>query len=305
MKFLAGRDKLLASARQPGVRYSRWESRFAYLALVPVVLYVILFFLFPVIMAFYCSLYDLSWGEFVGLQNYREAFFEDPRVWKSIRNTLVYALIRIPTTIVLGFLIANSLNTIRRGKGTLIFGFFAPHIANFVAFAAVFMYLYGNGGLFNAILQAIGLPPQPFIRSVRQALPSVALMDAWKHVGFDVIIILAALQNIPKDFYEAAIIEGASPWHLVRYITVPLLKPTFLYLLVMLSIWTLQVFEPIYVMTQGGPLDATRSIVFTIYQAAFANARIGYASALSFILLVIVFIITLVQMRAGITRWEY
>lgn len=298
-------SSLSNSFKRSKVRHNRWESRFAYLVLIPVLLYLVVFALLPVFMAFYYSLHGVSWGEFIGFQNYREALFEDPKVWKSFRNTFVYALIRIPTTIVLGFLIANALNSVRRGRGVLIFGFFAPYISNFVAFSAVFLYLYAGNGLFNAIFQAIGLPPQPFIRSVSQALPSVALMDAWKHIGFDVIMFLAALQNVPKTYYEAALVEGASSWHLMRYITIPLLRPTFLYLVVMISIWTLQVFEPIYVMTQGGPLDSTRSVVYTIYQAAFSNARLGYASALSFILFVVIFIITLIQLRIGVTRWEY
>lgn len=298
-------DFPVANSRARIRQYSRVESRFAYMALIPIMVYMTVFVLFPVIMAFYNSLHDLRWGEFVGLQNYREALFEDPKIWKSIRNTFIYALIRIPTTVILGFIVANILNNVKKGRAGLLFGFFAPYVTNFVAFSVVFMYLYSNGGLFNVILEGLGLPSQPFIRGLKQALPSVALMDAWKHIGFDVIIILAALQNIPKQLYEAAIIDGASAWLTIRYITIPLLQPTFLYLFVMLSIWTIQVFEPIYVMTNGGPLDATRSIVFTIYEAAFLNLRLGYASAISYILFVIILVITLIQLKVGRNRWEY
>jgi multiple sugar transport system permease protein len=272
----------------------------------------VMFVFYPLITAFYYSLHDLAYKEFVGLQNYREALFEDSRVQKSIRNTFMYLLIRVPTTIILGFWIANTLDKIsQRGRSPLLAGFFAPYLPSLVAFAAVFMHLYASGGLFNAFLQFFGLPPQPFTRHPRQALASIALMDAWKHIGFDIVIFLAALQNIPKTLYEAATVDGASRWQLTRYITIPLLRPTFLYLTAVLSIWTLQVFEPIYVMTgaaiggAGGPLDSTRTIVLTIYQAAFSSARIGYASAVSYVLFAIIFAITIVQLRVGITRWEY
>jgi ABC-type sugar transport system permease subunit len=247
----------------------------------------------------------MQFNEFVGLRNYREFLIEDKRGVKSIVNTFLYALIRIPATIIFGFLIANSLNEIKKGRGPLVFGFFAPFVANMVAFSSVFLYLYANNGLFNTILTALRLPTMTFSRGLHQALPSIALMDAWKHIGFDVIIFLAALKGIPNSLFEASIIDGASPWQITRYIKLPLIRPTILYLVVVLFIWTMQVFEPIYVMTDGGPLNATRTIVFGIFDAGFQEFRLGYASSMSYILFLIIFTITMIQLRIGRTRWSY
>lgn len=284
-------------------QYSRrW---FVYLVLTPIIAYMVLFVFFPVGMAFYYSLQDLYWGEFTGFHNYFEAFFEDMRVPKSFLNTFIYALIRIPATIIPGFFIALILNNIHRGRAGLLFGLFAPYVTSVVAFAAVFLYFYSSSGLFNVISQVFGLPSQAFTRGLHQALPSIALMDAWKHIGFDIVIFLAALQNIPRSLKEAAMIDGASRWALMRYITIPLLQPIFLYLVVMLSIWTLLVFEPIYVMTSGGPMHATRSVAFTIFQIAFEDTRLGYASAISFLLFGIVLVVTIILLRMGRKNWEY
>jgi ABC-type sugar transport system permease subunit len=283
----------------------RWQLRFVWISLAPILVYLAVFVVYPFGASIYYSFWDFFWNEYVGLENYEEALFEDSSVRRSFMNTLAYALIRIPATIVPGFFIALALNKIILARGPIIFGFFAPYITSFVAYSAVFLYLFSNMGLFNIVLQSLGLPTQPFIRSVDQALPSLALMDAFKHIGFDVLIFLAALQNIPRALYEAASIDGSSPWQTTWHITIPLLAPTFLFLTVVLTIWSVQVFEPIFVLTNGGPLESTRSVVFTIWDAAFLNGRLGYASALSVLLFVVICIISLVQLRVGRTRWEY
>ena len=291
--------------REKGSRLRRRQKQFALVALSPVMIYMGVFVILPVIMAFINSFLDTSTRAFVGIANYREFLFEDPRGPASIRNTFVYALIRIPATIIIGFFIANALDRIRYARGTMIFGFFAPYVTNMVAFSAVFLYLYANTGLFNTLLRSLNLPTMSFTRSLTQALPSIALMDAWKHIGFDVVVFLAALKAVPKTFYEAARIDGASGFQMVRFIKIPLLRPTILYLLVMIFIWTMQVFEPIYVMTGGGPLNATRTIVFSIYQAGFRQFRLGYASAIAYIEFILIMIVTLIQLRVGRTTWSY
>jgi ABC-type sugar transport system permease subunit len=130
-------------------------------------------------------------------------------------------------------------------------------------------------------------------------------MDALKHIGFDTIIILSALQDIPRPLYESAKIDGASNRQIIYRVVLPLLKPTLLYLTIMLSIWTIQVFEPIFVMTKGEPFNATRTMVYNIFDMAFYAMRLGYASAISFILFAIVLAISYAQIKAGRTRWEY
>jgi multiple sugar transport system permease protein len=283
----------------------RWQLRFVWISLTPIMIYLGVFVLYPFIASLYYSTWDFFWDEYVGFDNYREALFEDSSVRKSFLNTFAYALIRIPATIIPGFFIALALNKILFARGAIIFGFFAPYITSMVAYAAVFLYLFSNAGLFNIVLQNLGLPTQPFIRSVDQALPSLALMDAFKHIGFDVLIFMAALQNIPRSLYDAARVDGSSPWQTTWYITIPLMAPTFLFLTVVITIWSVQVFEPIYVLTAGGPLESTRSVVFTIWDAAFLNGRVGYAAALSVLLFLVICVISMIQLRIGRTRWEY
>lgn len=283
----------------------RDRIRFAAIALIPVILYLGVFLLYPVVMTFLNSFRDLKTREFVGIANYREYLFEDPRGWPSIRNTFTYALIRIPATIIPGFLFANMLYRRAKGRGPIIFGFFAPYITSMVAFCSIFVYLYANNGLFNAILAGLGLPTMGFIRSVTQALPSVALMDAWKHIGFDVVLFLVALQHVPRSLLEAAEIDGASGLQTVLRIKLPLIQPTIVYLVVVLLIWTMQVFEPIYVMTGGGPVDVTTTIMYEVYFSGFRSFRLGYASAISYILFAFLLIATVVQLRVGRTRWSY
>lgn len=283
----------------------RSQSRFVWFSLIPILVYLSVFVLYPFGAAIYFSFWDFFWNEFVGLQNYQEALFQDKRVAWAFLHTLIYALIRIPPTIIIGFFCALALNKIIFARGPLIFGFFAPYITSMVAYSAVFLYLFSNVGLLNVILQAAGLPAQPFIRDVTAALPSIALMDAFKHVGFDVLIFMAALQNIPSSVYEAARVDGATPWQVTWHVTIPLMGPTILFLVIVLTIWTVQVFEPVYVLTHGGPLTSTETVVYTIWDAAFDNGRIGYASAISILLFAVVIVISLVQLRVGRTRWEY
>jgi len=283
----------------------RWQSRFVWISLSPILLYLASFVLYPFLASIYYSFWDFSWDEFIGFGNYREALFEDPKVRVAFTNTLLYALIRIPPTIILGFFIALALNKIVFGRGVMIFGFFAPYFTSMVAYSAIFLFMFSNIGLFNVILQSLGLPTQPFIRGINQALPSLALMDAFKHIGFDVLIFMAALQNIPSNLYDAARVDGASAWQETWYVTIPLMKPTFLFLTVVITIWTVQVFEPVYVLTNGGPVDSTRTVVFMIWEAAFRNGRIGYAAALSVLVFAIIGVVSIIQLWVGRTKWEY
>jgi ABC-type sugar transport system permease subunit len=283
----------------------RAEVRFAYITLIPVLIYMSVFVLIPVFTSLLYSFLNMRRGVFIGLENYFEYIFDDPKGIGSFVNVFQYALIRIPLTIIPGFLISNALNKIQKGRSLLIAGFFAPYITSMVAYSTLFLYIFNNIGLINTMLRAMGLPAQGFIRDVRQALPSIAVMDAFKHIGFDVVIFLSAFQNIPETIYEAARIDGASNRQIAIKIKMPLLRPTFLYLAVVITIWTLQVFEPIYVMTGGGPLNSTRSVVLAAYQAAFENGRLGYGSAITMLLFVVIFLITLVQLRIGRTDFSY
>lgn len=286
-------------------KLNQYQLRFVWMSLAPILIYFAVFVVYPFGASLYYSLYDFFWNEFIGLSNYREALIEDSTIRAAFLHTALYALIRIPASIIPGFFIALALNRVLLARGAMIFGFFAPYITSMVAYSAVFLYLFSSSGLLNVILEALGLPAQPFIRSVEQALPSIALMDAFKHIGFDVLIYMAALQNIPRSLYDAARVDGTSSWQLTWYVTIPLMRPTFLFLVVVLTIWTIQVFEPVYVLTSGGPLGSTRTVVYSIWTAAFRNGRIGYGAALSVLLFAVICVISIIQLRIGRTRWEY
>jgi multiple sugar transport system permease protein len=176
--------------------------------------------------------------------------------------------------------------------------FFLPYITSFVAISLVWRWMFQpDVGLLNGLLGLLRIPPQPWLSSPATALPSLMLMSIWMYAGYMMIIFLAGLQSIPEPLYESARIDGANAWQRFRHITIPMLRPTTLFLLVTMVIFMFQVFTAVYVMTEGGPLHATDVIVYHIYRNAWEYLRMGYASAMAWVLFAIVFVITLVQFR--------
>ena len=272
--------------------------------------------IYPTLFAFQMSLHDynpLSREQpFVGFENY-ERVFEQLNRTKSVtksafRNTASYLLLGVPIQLCLALAIALMLNEIRFMSSLYRVLFFLPFVTSTIAIAWVFRMLYQpRFGLVNIILQLVSLPQQPFLKSPQQALPSVLALVIWQGMGFAVIIFLAGLKQISRTYYEAAEVDGASRWDTFRYITMPLLNPSLVYLLVLQTISFLRMFAPVLAMTEqgrGGPLDSTTTVVLRVYREAFQSFNMGYASSLTVVLFALILGITIIQLAVTQRRTD-
>jgi multiple sugar transport system permease protein len=219
-----------------------------------------------------------------------------------LANTFEYLLLGLPISLLLAFVVAYHLDRVRHGVGLLRALYFLPHLTTATAMAWVWRWFYQPApvGLFNGWLSLFGIAQQPFLRSTFQALPAVLVPAIWVALGFQVVIFMAGLKAIPRSYYEAAEIDGAGTWQILREITLPLLLPSFVFLFITTSIGLLRIFDLVYNMTaggEGGPLNATKPLVLAIYQNAFARLDMGYASAQTVVLFAILLVLSLVQMR--------
>ncbi len=288
----------LRAASRSGLELREAIGAWSFIA--PSLILLLVFSAAPLIFAFYLSFHEWNLLEpakpFVGLRHYRE-LTGDGLFWTAAKNTAVYSLY-VPATMALALGVAILLNRSIRGVALLRAVFFLPYITSFVAISIVWQWMYDpDFGLFNWVLGSIGLGPFPWLNSPSTALLALMLMAIWIHIGFQMVIFLAGLQAIPNELYEAAIIDGAGPWRRFQRITLPLLRPTTFFVLVTSVIGSFQVFTFVYVMTEGGPLHATDVIVYHIYQNAWQFLRMGYASAMSWVLFAVIFAITLLQFR--------
>lgn len=268
----------------------------------PVLFYGIIRF-YPTLNAFYLSLTSwdlLSEPEFIGLENYRR-LFADPGFWQVFRNTFMYLLIGTPLSLVLAFVIAYFLDRVRFAHTFLRALYFLPFITTASAMAWVWRWFYQPAptGVINNFLGTLGISAIPFLNSTALALPSITLTAIWAGLGFQVIIFMAGLRAIPTTYYEAARIDGLNEWQVLRKITLPLLKPTTVFLVVFSSIGFLRIFDQVYNMSSidpGGPLGSTKPLVLMIYQTAFSSYEMGYASAQTVVLFTILLVISLLQL---------
>ena len=235
---------------------------------------------------------------FVGPQNYID-LLSDPKFWKSLGNTVYFVVVGVPLTLGLGLLIASAVSRgITRFRTAFRVGYYLPVITSIVAIAVVWRFLLNpDVGLINMLLQNIGINGPAWLASPTLAMPSIIAMAVWRNLGFAMVVFIAGLQAIPASLYEAASIDGAGRWQAFRYVTLPLLRPTILFMLVITTIGYLQLFEEPFVMTDGGPLDATMSVTMYMYQQGFEFFHQGYASAIAYVLFVIVAIVAFLQFR--------
>lgn len=279
----------------------RRETLAAYGFLLPNLLGFLAFTMLPVIAALLISFTNwdlLRPAEWVGFANY-ERLLTDPLFHRVLRNTLVYVLGTVPVQMLLALLIALALN--QRIPGQIFFrtAFFMPVIASTVAVALVWRWIYhADFGLLNSALYALGVSDPPsWLSSTRWALPAVIIMSIWQQIGFSMVLFLAGLQGVPQTLYEAARIDGANTFQRFRFITIPLLSSTTFFVLVIGIINSFQVFDQALVMTNGGPANATNTIVFNIYRYGFQFFQMGYAAAMAWVLFALIFIVTVVQFR--------
>jgi len=242
---------------------------------------------------------------FVGMDNY-VGLFSNERFVRAAVNTLIYIggklILQIPLGLALAMLLNRSLPGTRIVRG----GVFAALVASEAVVALIWNILYTpDNGLFNVLLSQVGIPSQPFLTSIVQALPAILVMVVWKDIGFTTLILLAGLQTIPHEYQEAAAIDGAGPWRRLIHITLPLLKRMLLLATFMATISGSRIFIPIALMTDGGPQDATVNAVYYMYEQAFKFQRMGEASATAVLIILLLIAITLVQARLLRTDHEY
>lgn len=233
----------------------------------------------------------------MGLDNYL-MIFSDAVVRKALLNTVYYVVFMVFIVTVLSLIAALIINRITLLVSFYKVVYFLPAIVSLVAISQLWMWMYNpRYGLINHILSFFKIPAQSWLLDEKLAMPSVIIMSVWKSVGFFMIIFLAGLKNIPEEYYEAAKIDGASSFQITRKITLPLLKPIALVVIVTATISSFLVFTQVFVMTQGGPIDATQVIVYQIYVQGFLYFKMGYASAIAYVLFMIVLSLTLLQLR--------
>ncbi len=306
------------------------QSLFVASGLTPIMLYMLFWTLLPMAFALLLALFKysatrtggplLGFGEdnpFIGLRHFQNMLSDSLEAQKfrtSLKNTLIFAFLILPLNLAITIPLAVLIEDIHeRLKTTFRFIYFLPTVTASVGVAIMWGYLYHpQQGLFNVILKAIGLSPKIWLTDPRQALLGVPLAMwaiifayLWQDMGYNLVIFIAALQGIPRDFKEAAVVDGANVWQVFWRITLPLLKPTLLFVCVLTMISSFQVFDIIQIMTQGGPQDQTRVLVLDIYLNAFRFQRMGWAGAVSLVLFVLIFIVTIIQTRLLRTTWEY
>jgi ABC-type sugar transport system permease subunit len=289
------------------------------MVIVPMVASFLLFWIYPIVAAFIKSFTNwqgfMSQAPFVGLDNYVRAA-NDPIFRQALVNTLVFVAISLPIGIGGALILALLINAAGRMKEAFRVVYFLPVVSSTIATAFVWRYLYQPQlGVFNQILEMLHLPEQRWLLSPNQALACVAMYAVWQGLGYTMVLFMAGLTTIDSTFFDAARVDGAGSWQTFRNVTLPLLRPTFTFVLVTNVINGLQIFAPIYVMTSsgitagesppGGPANSTMVIVVYQWLIAFRELQLGYGAAMGVILLAIILVLTLLQLRWLRTRWEY
>ncbi|TDW24546.1 carbohydrate ABC transporter permease [Kribbella kalugense] len=284
----------------------RAERRWGWLLAAPAILGFLIFTIGPMIASLFFSLTDWQIGapaRFIGLGNYHQ-LAHDPLFWKSLNVTTYYTLGVVPLTLLVGFVVAMLVNQGVRGRGLWRTIYYLPTLVPAVASSVLWIWIFNpDFGLLNSMLRQAGLPTSSWIYGEQSAVPSLILMSTWGF-GNAMVIFLAGLQGVPRQLYEAVAIDGGGTWARFRHVTLPFMTPTIFYNLVTGTIGTFQVFNQAYIMTQGGPNNATEFYIYYLYTKAFTDSEIGYASALAWVLFVIVLVITVLLFRNA-RRWVY
>ena len=277
--------------------FKYYKSYAPYLFLIPAFVILGVFFFIPFFQTFFLSFNDYSniySAEYVGLQNYI-ALFKSPIFYKVMFNTFLYLILTVPILVTVSLFLAILINQKIRGVTLYKILIYFPVIVSIVVAAIAFKWLYAQHGILNYGLSLIGISPIGWITDPKYSLISVALVTIWKGLGYYMMIYLAALMSVPQDLYEACDIDGANFFQKHLTVTIPQIMPTVALVSTISAISALKVFAEIYVMTKGGPLNSSKTIVYYIYERAFENLDLGYSSALAVILLIIVMAFSLVN----------
>jgi ABC-type sugar transport system permease subunit len=275
------------------------KNAISYLFIAVPVLSLIVFLFIPMIVSFWWSLNDytgLTAAKFVGLSNYVKLLTDDKIFAKGVVNTTVFVLLGMSIGPTLGLLTALMLNQNVRFRSLFRTAYYLPVMTSLVVVSTIWVMLYNQNGLFNTILENLGLHKIGWLSDPHVALISIALASIWQGFGFETVVFLAALQSISRELYEAAMMDGAGGWAQFRYITLPSLRPVILFVYIIGIIGSYQVFDQVFVMTSGGPVHSTTTIVYYLFNR-FMNHRLGYASAVAYILFAILVVFSYLQMR--------
>jgi multiple sugar transport system permease protein len=293
----------ISSGRFPRKISSRkiWDYLTSLIFVLPALINFAIFRYYPIIWATRASFWDYSmlagFTKFVGFGNY-ERLLGDRFFWQIMWVTTQFFLMYVPAIVILALTLAVFSNQKKPGMGTIRAIIFIPVVTSFVVVSIIWgMLLNRDVGLINGIIQSFGFPRISFLLDKMRALPTIAFISVWKNVGYSVVILAAGLKSIPGEFYEAAIVDGANGWQRFINITIPLIMRQLMFVTVMATLGAFQVFVPVYALTNGGPSRATNVIVFHIYNRAFRFGEMGYASAMSIVLLLVLLVVSLVQMR--------
>jgi len=291
------------------------QNKWSYLFIAPAVLLFVVFVLGPLVASFYWSFTEYNGihaPKWVGLANYRDIFFHDARFWKAMGNTALYTLGVIPPGVIISLFLAMAVDQQIRFKNFFRIIYFIPSVTSVIALSVIWKWMFAGEkyGLINYFLIQIGFKPIDWLMSPTWTLPAIMIMSIWAGIGYNMILFLAGLQTIPTSAYEAADIDGANLWEKFWHITLPLLKPTMVFVVIMGFIASFQVFERIYIMTEsefgiGGVLDSALTVVAYLYDMGFRKFQMGYASALGYIVFLVIFAITIINIRFVKTKVEY
>lgn len=278
--------------------------------LVPVFALILIFSIAPIFASFFLSFTDYRLNQplhFTGISNFIYAFQKDGVFLTTLVNTFYYALLSVPLGMAISLLVAQFIYTRKYMQSFFRTIYFLPYVTPLIAITMVWRYFLqpSQFGIINSFLAGLHIPAQPFLNSAVQVIPSLALISIWTGLGYNMVLFLSGLGGIPSVFYEAAKIDGANGWQTFWNITWPLLSPTVLFMTVTGSISAMQVFSVPYILTNGGPEDASRTVVMWIQQTGFQQFRMGYASSLAVIFFTIILILTFLQLRFMRTRWSY
>ena len=284
------------------LKRSRWtpEARTALLWLAPTLVFFLVFQYYPILKSVAISFAEFGLlrrdSPFVGLENYVRQF-QDPLFLTALWNTLIFVAVCVVVGVALALVVAVMVEKTGKWAGIYRTLYFIPVVTSLMATAMIWRWLYASNGLFNFLLTFVGLDPQAWLLSESLALPSLMALTIWKNLGFDLILFSAALQSIPEDLYEASRLDGANAVQTFAFITLPQLRPIVVLVGITAVIRSFQVFTIVLAMTQGGPVNATRTIVYHIYEQGIQYDDMGYASAAAVVLLVLIAIVTFFQLR--------
>jgi multiple sugar transport system permease protein len=279
------------------------QAVIAYIFLAPALIYFTIFFFYPIVLELWASMQSTT--AFVGLENYLRAF-QDVRVWGTFKVTLLFAAGVTLLNVIVGLALALLLDLPLRGRVVFRAIFMVPYMTSMIIVGLMWRNILDPQiGILNRLLLVFGLPAQDWLTNYQLALPAVIGITLWQGVGYTMVLFLAGLQGIPREYYEAAHVDGAGGLARFRFVTLPLLAPTTLFVVIIGIINSLQAFAQAFVITQGGPADATRFYVFHVYNVAFNENNLGYASALSFLMFLVILVLTLIQLRVGNKATEY